>query len=67
VGLRAGLDTEVRGKILCPCREPNPDRPVVQSDTYNMTNAITNGSRTVTLMVRTESRGRVVKSPPSYS
>jgi hypothetical protein len=31
VGLRAGLDTEVRGKILCPCRESNPDRPVVQS------------------------------------
>jgi hypothetical protein len=31
VGLRAGLDTEVRGKILCPCRGSNPDRPVVQS------------------------------------
>jgi hypothetical protein len=29
--LRAGLDTEVRGKILCPCRGSNPDRPVVQS------------------------------------
>jgi hypothetical protein len=27
VGLRAGLDTEVRGKIFCPCRESNPDRP----------------------------------------
>jgi hypothetical protein len=32
VGLRAGLDTEVRGKILCPCRESNLDCPVVQSD-----------------------------------
>jgi hypothetical protein len=30
VGLRAGLDTEDRGKILCPCRGSNPDRPVVQ-------------------------------------
>jgi hypothetical protein len=28
VGLRAGLDTEVRGQILCPCRGSNPDRPV---------------------------------------
>jgi hypothetical protein len=30
VGPRAGLDTEARGKILCPCRGSNPDRPVVQ-------------------------------------
>jgi hypothetical protein len=30
VGPRAGLDTEVRGKILCHCRGSNPDRPVVQ-------------------------------------
>jgi hypothetical protein len=30
VGLRAGLDTEARGKILCPGRGSNPDRPVVQ-------------------------------------
>jgi hypothetical protein len=30
VGPRAGLDTEVRGKILCPRRWSNPDRPVVQ-------------------------------------
>jgi CRISPR/Cas system-associated exonuclease Cas4 (RecB family) len=27
---RAGLDTEDRGKILCPCRGWNPDCPVVQ-------------------------------------
>jgi hypothetical protein len=27
VGRRAGLDTEARGKILCPCRGSNPDRP----------------------------------------
>jgi hypothetical protein len=30
VGPRAGLDTEVRGKILIPCWGSNPDRPVVQ-------------------------------------
>jgi hypothetical protein len=24
------MDTEARGKILCPCRGSNPDRPVVQ-------------------------------------
>jgi hypothetical protein len=30
VGPRAGLDTEARGKILCPCQGSNPDRPVVQ-------------------------------------
>jgi hypothetical protein len=27
VGPRAGLDTEARGKILCPRRGSNPDRP----------------------------------------
>jgi hypothetical protein len=31
VGPRVSLDTEVRGKILCPCRGSNLDRPVVQS------------------------------------
>jgi hypothetical protein len=31
VGLRAGLDTEARGNILCPCQVSNLDRPVVQS------------------------------------
>jgi hypothetical protein len=30
VGSRAGLDTEDRGKILCPRRRSNLDRPVVQ-------------------------------------
>jgi hypothetical protein len=30
VGPRAGLDKEDRGKILCPCRGSNPDRPVIQ-------------------------------------
>jgi hypothetical protein len=30
VGPRAGLDTEARGKILCPRRGSNPDRPIVQ-------------------------------------
>jgi hypothetical protein len=31
VGPRAGLDSEVRGKILCLCRGSDLDRPVVQS------------------------------------
>jgi hypothetical protein len=30
VGPRAGLDIDATGKILCPRRESNPDRPVVQ-------------------------------------
>jgi hypothetical protein len=30
VGPRAGLDTEARGKILCPCRGSNTDRLVIQ-------------------------------------
>jgi hypothetical protein len=30
VSPRAGLHTEARGKILCPRRGSNPDRPVVQ-------------------------------------
>jgi hypothetical protein len=30
VGLRAGLDTEARGKNPLPRRGSNPDRPVVQ-------------------------------------
>jgi hypothetical protein len=30
VGSIAGLDTEARGKTLCPCRGSNLDRPVVQ-------------------------------------
>jgi hypothetical protein len=30
VGPRASLDTEVREKVLCPCRGLNLDRPVVQ-------------------------------------
>jgi hypothetical protein len=30
VGPRASLDTQARGKILCPCRGSNLDRPVVQ-------------------------------------
>jgi hypothetical protein len=31
VGPRAGLDTEAREKILCPCRGSNLDHPVVKS------------------------------------
>jgi hypothetical protein len=31
---RAGLDAEVRGKILCLCRGPNPGRPVRSQTLY---------------------------------
>jgi hypothetical protein len=31
VGLKAGLDTETRGNILCLYRVSNPGRPVFQS------------------------------------
>jgi hypothetical protein len=34
VGLRAGLDTEARGIILCPCRGSNPGRPVCSRTLY---------------------------------
>jgi hypothetical protein len=44
VGLRAGLDTEARGKILCPCRGSNPYRPVVQSVVRHYTNWATPAS-----------------------
>jgi hypothetical protein len=33
VGPRAGLDAEIRGKILCLCRRSNPGRPAVRSQT----------------------------------
>jgi hypothetical protein len=34
VGLIAGLDTETREKILCPCRRSNPGRPVCSQTLY---------------------------------
>jgi hypothetical protein len=56
VGLRAGLDTEVRGKILCPCRGSNPDRPVVQSVVRHYTDCATpapvKNIRTINLRVK---------------
>jgi hypothetical protein len=30
VGLRAGLDADARGKLLCLCRGSNPGSPVIQ-------------------------------------
>jgi hypothetical protein len=36
VGARAGLGTEDRGKILCLCRGPNPDRPVRSQTPYRL-------------------------------
>jgi hypothetical protein len=38
VGLRAGLDTEARGKILCLCQGSNPNRPINQSVVRHYTN-----------------------------
>jgi hypothetical protein len=34
VGPRAGLDTEAGGKILCPRRGSNPDRPARSQTLY---------------------------------
>jgi hypothetical protein len=36
VGPRASLDTEARGKILCPCRGSNLDSPVAQKNLKNL-------------------------------
>jgi hypothetical protein len=36
VGPRAGLDTEVRGKILCPFPGSNLDHPVAQFIAMNV-------------------------------
>jgi hypothetical protein len=36
VGPRAGLDAEVRGKILCLCRGSNPGRPVRSQTLYRL-------------------------------
>jgi hypothetical protein len=33
VGLRAGLDTEARGKVICLCRASNPRSSSLQPDT----------------------------------
>jgi hypothetical protein len=41
VGLRAGLDTEVKGKILCPGRGSNPERSIVQSVVRHYTDSAT--------------------------
>jgi hypothetical protein len=34
VGLRAGLDTEARGIILCLCQGPDPGSPVCSQTLY---------------------------------
>jgi hypothetical protein len=36
MGLRAGLVTEARGKILCLCRGLNPGRPVCSQPLYRL-------------------------------
>jgi hypothetical protein len=52
VGLRAGLDTEVRGKILCPYRGSNPVRPVVQSVVRHYTDRATRLLRLMITMIK---------------
>jgi hypothetical protein len=41
VGPRTGLETEDRGKILCPCRDSNVGRPVVQPVIRHYTSSTT--------------------------
>jgi hypothetical protein len=36
VGLRAGLDTEARGKVLCLCQGSNPGHPVCSQTLYSL-------------------------------
>jgi hypothetical protein len=48
---RAGLDTEDRGKILCPCRGSNPNRPVVQPVVRHYTACTAQKSNWVTYKV----------------
>jgi hypothetical protein len=38
VGLRTGLDTEARGKILCLCRKSKPDHPACSQTLTACTN-----------------------------
>jgi hypothetical protein len=44
VGPRAGLDTEVIGKLLCPCRGSNPDRPDIYIYEHIINTRIKKGS-----------------------
>jgi hypothetical protein len=37
VGLRAGVDRQARGNVLCPCRGSNPGRPVCRLTLYLLT------------------------------
>jgi hypothetical protein len=63
---RAGLDTEDRGKILCPRRESNPDRPVVQPVVRHYTGwanpaplkIVENGNKNKTKNAKKEKRER---------
>jgi hypothetical protein len=45
VGVRAGLDTEVREKILCPSRGSNPCRPVCSQTLHWLSNPSSCGSK----------------------
>jgi hypothetical protein len=68
MGPRAGLDTEARGKILCPCRGSNPDRPVVQHPDLVMSSLTTRSleSRTLMSMAGVVSRSLFRRNVPDY-
>jgi hypothetical protein len=51
VGLTVGLDTEVRGKILCPYRGSNPDRPVRSQTLFWLTYSSSSPTLWLTLTV----------------
>jgi hypothetical protein len=61
VGPRAGLDTEATGKILCPCRGSNPDRPVVQPEPDTILTELPRGQITAEYIMSSSQ----IKSMPS--
>jgi hypothetical protein len=65
VGLRAGLDTEHRGKILCPCRGSKPDRPVAHPVVRHYTDWATR--LLLTWVVLTKSSHTCILSPFSHT
>jgi hypothetical protein len=64
VGLRAGLDTEFRGKILCLWRRSNLDSPVVQSVARHYTDWATRLTHIVTIQLKTGKHVPVSTSLP---
>jgi hypothetical protein len=57
MGLRADVDTEVRGKILCLCRGSNLDSPVVQPVARHYTDWASRLTITITRVLNVVSIG----------